>query len=98
MSRPDSEYLEYDPFFGEEGKITCRTKTLRSARKEYACFGAPDSGDGHTIKPGDRYRYETALVDGDFWGTYRICLPCIDKWIRELEGDGDDDNPRSNGD
>jgi len=98
MSRPDSEYLEYDPFFGEEGEITCRTKTLRSARKEYACFGAPDSGDGHTIKPGDRYRYETALVDGDFWGTYSICLPCIDKWIRELEGDGDDDNPRSNGD
>ena len=91
MSRPDSEYLEYDPFFGEEGEMTCRTKALRRARKEHACFGAPDSGDSHTIKPGDRYRHETALVDGDFWGTYRICLPCIDKWIRELEGNGNDE-------
>ena len=25
------------------------------------------------------------------WGTYRICLPCIDKWIREIEGDDDDE-------
>lgn len=77
----DAEYLDYDPFFGEEGDLTCRTAAIRTARKVYACFG------GDVIQPGDRYRYEKALVDGDFWGTYRICLPCLEKWIRELDGD-----------
>lgn len=91
MSRTDSEYLEYDPFLGDEGELSCRNAAILTARKEYPCLGGMGDGDGHTIKPGDRYRYETALVDGDFWGTYRICLPCIDKWIRELEGDGDDE-------
>ena len=90
MSRPDSDYLEHDPFCGDEGDLTCRNAAIRTARKEYACFGGAGE-DGHTIKPGDRYRHETARVDGDFWGTYRICLPCIDKWIREIEGDNDDE-------
>lgn len=94
MNRPDSDYLEHDPFCGDDGDLTCRNVAIRTARKEYACFGGAGDGDGHTIKPGDRYRYETALVDGDFWGTYRICLPCIDKWIRELEGMTTMNNPR----
>lgn len=91
MSRPDSEYLEYDPFFGDEGELTCRNAAIRTARKEYPCLGGLGDGDGHTIKPGDRYRYETARVDGDFWSTYRICLTCLDRCLQELEDEDDDE-------
>ena len=100
MSRTDSEYLEYDPFLGDEGELSCRNAAIRTARKEYPCLGGIGDGDGHTIKPGDRYRYETARVDGDFWSTYRICLPCLERCIHGLEGDDDDDDeePPSNED
>ena len=90
MCLTDAEYLEHDLFCGDEGDLTCRTKAIRTARKEHACFGGLGCGDGHTIKPGERYRYETARVDRSFWGTYRICLTCMDKWIAELAGEDDD--------
>lgn len=90
--RTDAEYIAHDPFSGDDATITCRTVGIRTARKEHACFGGQGQyGDGHTIKPGDRYREEKALVDGDYWGRYRLCLACLDKWISELEGDEDDD-------
>ena len=47
-----------------------------------------------TIKPGERYRHERALIDGDFWGNYRMCLTCCDKWLDEHNGaadEGDDE-------
>lgn len=88
----DAEYIDHDQFQGDEAEITCRTVSLRTARKEHPCFGGLGQyGDGHTIKPGDRYRDEKALVDGDFWGRYRICLTCLDKQIDELNGDVEDD-------
>lgn len=86
----ESDYLRFDPCEGDEGEITCRTVKLVHARKEHACFmGAGHYGDGHTIKPGDLYRYEKALVDGDFWGQYRVCVPCMNKWLHEIQGDED---------
>lgn len=88
MAITDEQRLEYDQFDGEEGEIKCRTVKIRTARKEHGCFfGAGNYGDGHTIKPGDRYRHERALIDGDFWGQYRLCLTCLDKWIAEMDGD-----------
>lgn len=89
----DAEYIDHDQFPGDEAEITCRTVSMRTARKEHPCFGGQGQhGDGHTIKPGERYRDEKALVDGDFWGRYRICLVCLDKQIDELMGeDGGDD-------
>jgi len=39
MSRADSDYLEHDPFCGDEGDLTCRNAAIRTARKEYACLG-----------------------------------------------------------
>lgn len=76
----DAEYLTYDPFQGDESEITCRNTTIRTARKEHICYGLTGKRD-HTIKPGERYRYEKARVDGSFWGEYRICLNCMDKYI-----------------
>lgn len=83
----DSDYIRFDPCEGDrDGDIKCRTVGLVKARKEYPCFmGAePLYGDNHTIKKGDTYRKETALVDSDFWGTYRVCVPCMDDWLTDL--------------
>jgi hypothetical protein len=46
----------------------------------------------YALKPGDRYRYEQALIDSDYWGRYRVCLPCIDKFLRDFRGEDDEDD------
>lgn len=84
--RADSEYVAFDPFQGDEAELTCRTTAIRKARKQHACYTLNGKQD-HFIEPGQRYRHERALVDGDFWGEYRICLPCLDKILDEFECD-----------
>ena len=81
----DADYLSYDPFQGDEADVTCRTVAIRTAKKEHSCFSM--GGPAHTIKPGDRYRHERALIDNSFWGNYRICLKCLDSWIAEVKGE-----------
>ena len=76
----DQDYRDYDPFFGEEAELTCVTVQIKVARKEHVCYGLSGKRD-HTIKVGDKYRYQKYLVDGDFWGKYKICLACMDKFI-----------------
>lgn len=88
----DQDRLNYDLFAGEDGELSCRTVVIRTAQKEHPCFGGLGrDGDGHTIKPGERYRHERAFVDRSFWGEYRICLRCLDKELSELMGEDDDD-------
>ena len=84
---PDDDYIRFDPCEGDRDvDIRLREVKLVKARKEHVCFmGAdPRHGDQHTIKPGETYRYERALVDGDYWGKYRVCVPCMDKWLTEV--------------
>ena len=76
----DAEYIATDPFFGDESSIKCRTVCIRKARKPRPCYGLTGKQD-HTIRLGERYRYETAMIDDSFWGSYSICLPCMDKFI-----------------
>lgn len=85
------EYICTDPFMGDESELTCRTVEIRRARKPYLCF-SHDGRQDHNIEPGQLYRYEQALVDGDFWGQYRICLHCMDKVIRGGTNEGEDDD------
>ncbi len=82
QKHPDLMYIDTDPFQGDESELTCRTVTIRTARKEHICFDIHGRSD-HTIKPGERYRFERARVDGDFWGEYKICLKCMDKMISD---------------
>jgi hypothetical protein len=88
----DEQRVQYDLFAGDEGEISCCTVKIRTAKKEHPCFGgAGSSQDGHTIKPGERYRHEKALIDGSFWGNYRLCLTCLDNLLTELGVEDDDD-------
>lgn len=84
----DTDYLNADPFQGDESELTCRTVKLRTARKEHVCYSLTGVQD-HSIQPGERYREERALVDGSFWGKYRLCFRCLDSWIKDFEGDDD---------
>lgn len=87
MSRTDQEYIRFDPFFGEEGEISLRSVKLRTARKPHQCFlSLGRDRSPHSIQPGQRYREERALVDGDYFGRYCMCLTCIDRELNELEG------------
>ncbi len=85
----DADYISHDPFQGDEADLKCRTVGIRTARKEHSCFSMPGTA-AHTIKPGERYRHERARVDNSFWGDYRICLNCLDSWIAEVNGEGED--------
>lgn len=80
------DYLELNLFVGEEADITCRTVKLVRTRKRHACFFG-QNGDGHSIAVGAYARHEKALVDGDYWGSYYICIPCLDRELADLRGD-----------
>jgi hypothetical protein len=61
---------------------------IRKARKEHVCFlGEMGGRTPHKIQPGERYREERALVDGDYFGRYCMCLPCIERELANPGGD-----------
>ncbi len=86
LAYSEQEYLEFDLFVGEDADITCRTVKLVKTRKRHVCFFG-QNGDGHSIAPGSHARHEKALVDGDYWGSYYICIPCLDRELADLRGD-----------
>lgn len=90
QTHTDSEYINTDPFFGDESELSCRTIAIKTARKDHLCYGLQGEMD-HGIRTGTRYRYEKALIDGDFWGEFRICLCCMDEFMGS-DGDDDDDD------
>lgn len=79
----DADYLRFDPFDSDRDvDIRCRTTKLVTVRKAQKCHGLDRETHGHEIAPGNRARYETAVVDGE-WGRYYVCLPCMDRWLNE---------------
>lgn len=92
--RSDDDYITFDPFFGGESELTCRSVKIRKARTNHECYGSIIGvhDKGHFIGAGEKYRYEKALVDGSFWGQYKICLKCMDRFISEMDGDEEDDD------
>lgn len=82
----DRDYLEFDLFVGEDADIKCRTVKLVKTRKKHPCFFG-QNGDGHNIAPGQYVRYEKALIDGDYWGSYYLCIPCLNREMADLRGD-----------
>lgn len=87
MPCTDEDYIHFNPFEGDEAKIECRSVSLVRVRKPQSCFFGlePLRGDKHVIQPGERARYEKALIDGSFWGRYYVCLPCMDRWLGDTE-------------
>lgn len=85
MKFEKEDYVNFDPFWSDESERTCVTVKIVKCRKEHTCAGIYTD---HKILPGEYARYEKALVDGDFWGRYYICIPCLEK---EMTLDFDDE-------
>lgn len=82
----ESDYLAFDPFEGDRDvDVRCRRVKVVKARKEQPCFlGTGSLGGAHTIKAGELCRRESAIIDRSYWGTYHVCVPCMDKWLSEI--------------
>lgn len=84
MKYTEHQILDYDPFFGDEGELSLHTKKLVKVRKQHSCFfglGSYANKPNHKIEIGDPARFEKALVDGDYFGRYYMCIPCLEKEI-----------------
>lgn len=89
LNRGPEEYLRYDPFEGDRDvDVRCRTVRLVKTRKPQRCLD-PFSHNHHEIPPGTTARYEKALIDGSFWGRYYVCVECMEKWLKFVEGGTD---------
>lgn len=81
---PDWVYLSHDFLGPHDGSVKLRRVKMVKARSSHFCDeGAGAYGDSHKIKPGERYRLETALVDGDYFGKYKTCISCMDRILRD---------------
>lgn len=82
MTRTDDDYLRYNPFDGDRDvDIRARKVKLVTTRKAQRCYGS--DGKMHDIPAGTRARHESAVVDGE-WGSYYVCVACMDKWLEEF--------------
>jgi hypothetical protein len=79
----EERYLLYDPFEYDEGEIACRKVRMVTTRKPQNCLD-PWKGKLHEIPAGTRARFETALIDGSFWGKYYVCTACMDNWFKKV--------------
>lgn len=94
MKYTEEQMLDYDPFFGEEGVITLHTKKIVKVRKSHPCwFGLNRFRDdvNHLIEKGQKARFEKALIDGDYFGSYYMCLGCLEKEMDDVYWNGEED-------
>lgn len=84
QTRPDEQYIRFDPFAGDRDGPTVRNRRVAVVitRTSHWCAGN-GANDGHTIVKGTRARFETAVVDNE-WQSYWYCTRCIDKWFDEI--------------
>lgn len=81
------EEYEADINFGDRDvDIRCQKVKLVKCKKDHECFFGLFKGDTHNIKYGEIARLETALIDQEFWSSYYICIPCLDKMLDEENG------------
>lgn len=82
----DADYLRWGPFDGADRdvKIAARDVRIVTTRKPQRCNGDDGAASSHEMPAGTRARYEHALVDGE-WGSWYICLACMDKFLVERQ-------------
>lgn len=88
MKFNNNVYLKNDPFSGcdRDVDLRCHKYKIVKVRKEHPCMLADLIGNkSHEISIGEKARYDSALIDGE-WGGYYTCLDCMDKWLIEDVG------------
>ena len=82
MRHSDNVYLAINMFEGDEGELRLHTAKIVVAAKQHECTFTRD--DTHRISIGERHRVDKALVDGDFFSTYRSCETCMNRHILDF--------------
>lgn len=73
--------IEFSPFTDDgDASIALRKVRVRKARKQHTCDGFET--EPHPILPGEHYRHEQALIDSDYWGKYKLCMPCMHRYLK----------------
>ena len=89
MRYTDQQLLACNPFPGErEEGVSLQRVRLVTTRSPHPCIMGLFGEAAHEIPAGSRARYETALVDGN-WGSFHMCLPCVERQIQREEAGGD---------
>ena len=84
MKHSKEAYLSADPFMDYESDVKYLKKKLVRVRREHDCMCFAYVGEKpHKIQIGEMARLDSAMVDGE-WGRCYSCLPCLDKWLKEL--------------
>jgi len=84
MKITDDLRMSFEPM-ADESEVRAKRVKMVVVRYPHVCYGSynPDNKPGeHTIQPGERARFETAMVDGN-WHTSWHCIKCIDRIIKE---------------
>lgn len=84
----DQQYIQLDPFDGDESDVRCREVRIVKTRKEQQCVTV-GLVERHPIPAGSRARFESAIVEGE-WSRSYLCLPCMDAWLKRI---GEDPEP-----
>lgn len=79
----DADRVSFDPM-ADESIIGFQRIKIVTVRKPHTCFASYNSDNNppeHTINPGERARYEFAIVDGSPHESWH-CVRCIDRMIK----------------
>ena len=84
MKYTEEEYINAGYFEVDDVTSNQNYKVVK-VRKAHHCVGleTPD----HTINVGERALRETAIVEDAGFQTCYVCLPCVDKWLDEINGE-----------
>jgi len=88
MKYTPEDYINSGFYDGDmDSEIENQKAKVVKCRKPHACMGGCDS----EIKPGKYALLETGFMDGEPVSCY-TCLPCIDKWLDEMQSHEEDDD------
>ena len=82
----EEDYINCEMFTDRDTDIRCRTVKIVKTRKDHPCHGCLGDGIELLIKKGETARFESALIDCEFWGAYYCCMPSLDRWLNIING------------
>lgn len=84
MKYKPEDYIDSGFYGDDDDEIENPQKKVVKCRKPHMCVGGCET----EIKKGEHALLETGFMDGGPVSSY-TCLPCIDKWLDELNEVGE---------